>query len=481
MVPISLTGYRAPIALFATIVGIVVFVANPLFAQTDLPPIAAPTTSVAVDTLPVVRSESQQVTDYARGLVEGLIAREGISFGALVIVTRDRVDMAEVFGDDVGENALFALGSLSDLFGVVSVMQLVEQGHLYPAQNLAAALGEAGPRDATLAELLTQRVDESSTLLEDVVERASGADYSAYLSRQILTPLGMARSRFENNVGMLVTAGDMSQFLKAFTHQGALGEGPILRPATIELMQRKHYSHNAAQPGWSYGFAEMQRNGWRALQRDGLIIGPEPFQSRIVIIPELQIAYFVSFSNQGSPEFWRALDDNIFDRLAPARIADSGLPASSVSSAERTLELAGLYRPRVSIEDAIFLKAKREPLRVEADGAVLRLSGAENLALHPMPGGVWRTGTTLVPAAFDGGVFYVGDIAYVPIAPWQSPENYLAVAGFIAMLTFLALAARGYAPARPALGIFSSPKIVYSLAGTTTILVAIAFVLHSWT
>jgi CubicO group peptidase (beta-lactamase class C family) len=456
-------------------------VANPLFAQTDLPPIAAPTTSVAVEILPIVRSESQQVSDYARGLVEGLMAREEISYGALVIVTRDRVDIAEAVGEDVGENALFALGSLSDLFGVVSVMQLVEQARLYPAQDLAAVLGEAGPRGATLAELLTQRVGGSSAILEDVVERASGADYGAYLSTQILAPLGMARSRFENNVGMLVTAGDMSQFLKAFTHQDALREGRFLLPATIELMQRTHYSDNAALPGWAYGFAEMKRNGWRALQRDGLIAGPESFQSRIVIVPELQIAYFVSFSDRGSPEFWRALDDNLFDRLAPSDVAAPDLAVSSESSAERAMALAGLYRPRVDMEQAIFLKAKREPLRVEADGAVLRLSGAENLMLQPMPGGAWRAETTLIPAAFDGGVFRVGSLAYVPIRAWQSPGNYLVLAGIFGMLTFIALLMRGYAPTPAVLGTFSSPKITVGLAGITVILVALAVVLRSWT
>ena len=238
MFPSSLTGYRASVALLATIVVVIaVSVVNPLFEQTDLPPIAAPTTNISVGTLPVVRSESQQVTDYARGLVEGLMAREEISYGSLVIVSRDRVDMAEAFGDEVGENALFALGSLSDLFGVVLAMQFVEQARLFPAEDLAAALGEAAPRGVTLADLLTQRLDGSSDLLADVVERASGAAYSAHISTQILAPLGMARSRFENNVGMLVTAGDMSQFLKALTSEGALADGLILSPATIELMK----------------------------------------------------------------------------------------------------------------------------------------------------------------------------------------------------------------------------------------------------
>ena len=200
-----------------------------------------------------------------------------------------------------------------------------------------------------------------------------------------------------------------------------------------------------------------------------------------MIIPELQIAYFVSLSSPGSPKFWRTLDNNLFDRLAPKRAAAGNLPASSEPSPEDAMKLAGLYRPRVSVEEGVFLKAKRKSLRVEADGAVLRLSGAENIVLYPMRGGAWRTEATLIPAAFDEGVFRVGNIAYIPIRAWQSPGNYLVVAGFFGMLTFLALTMRGYAPALAALGTFSSLEIVFSLAGITAILVAIAVVLHSWT
>jgi hypothetical protein len=200
-----------------------------------------------------------------------------------------------------------------------------------------------------------------------------------------------------------------------------------------------------------------------------------------VIIPELQIAYFVSISNQGSPDFWRALDDNLFDRLAPRRAVPGNAPASLESAPERAVELARLYRPRVSVEDAVFLKAKREPLRIEADGTVLRTSGAESLALHPIAGGAWRSDAALIPAVFDEGVFRMGNIAYEPVRAWQSPGNYLVVAGFFAMLTFGALMLRGYAPAPAVLGKFSSRQTVFSLAGVTAILVAVAVVLHSWT
>ena len=473
---------RALVALLAAIVlGSAVSPVNPAFAQNDLGPISAPTSSISVGTLPVVRSESQQLTDYARGLFEGLMVREGIAHGALVIVSRDRVDMAEVFGEDVGENALFALGTLSDLFGVVSAMQLVQEARLFPAEDLAAALGEPEPRGVTLGDLLSQRLDDSSELLANAVERASGKSYVEHISTQILAPLGMTRSRFEIGVGMLVTAGDMSRFLAALVGEDAAGSGRILLPATVELMQRGHYSRHSALPGWSYGLAEMHRNGWRALQRDGLILGTPSYQSRILVIPELQIAYFISVSAPGSAEFWQTLDNSLFDQFTPPRAAAGSLRTSPAPSPQDALEVAGLYRPRVNPDAAVFLKAKRDRLRIEADGVALLLSGAEILALHPISGGAWRSQERLTPAAVADGVFWLGSTAYVPVPTWQTPGNYLVAAAILGLLPFSALVVRAREPALMGLSAQRSQEIIFGLAGLTAILISIAVVLHSWT
>ncbi len=477
-----LTECRAWVAPLAAIVlGGTVSLANPAFAQNDLGPIAAPTSSISVGTLPVVRSESQQLTDYARGLFEGLLVREGIPRGALVIVSRDRVDMAEVFGEDVGENALFALGTLSDLFGVVSAMQLVQEARLFPAEDLAAAVGEPVSRGVTLGDLLSNQLDDSANLLALAVEHASALAYDEYISNQILDPLGMARSRFEIGVGMLVTAGDMSQFLGALVGNSGARGGSILLPATLELMRRGHYSRHPALPGWSYGFAEMERNGWRALQRDGVLMESSYPESRIVIIPELQVAYFVSVTAGASAEFWRTLDSELFDQLAPQRAAPANLRTSPEPSPQDTLEVEGLYRPRVDADDGVFLTAKEEPLRIEAAGANLHLSGAENLELRPIAGGAWRSEGALIPAAFVDGVFWLGSTAYVPVPSWQTPGNYLVAAAILGLLAFLALVVRAREPALMGLSAQRSQEIIIGLAGLTAILISIAVVLHSWT
>jgi len=424
---------------------------SPAFAQDDLPPVAAPTTSVSVGALPTIRSESQVATDYARGLMNALVAREGLRAAAMVLVSQDRVDMAEGFGAADG-NTPFSLGTMSDVFGVVSVLQLVEQARLLLADDLGPMLGEAGPLGFTLADLLTHRPDRETEFLAGVVSRASGQPYRMYISQRILTPLGMRQSRYEDDDRLLISPADMGQFLLALVNTGApnaaTGEGRILLPATAELMQRTHYAVHPALPGWSYGFGEMVRNGWRALQRDGMREAEPLTQSRMVIIPESRIAYFIAVDGEASPEFWRTLDNLLFDHLAPPRVPATdlraGVDAPAAPGEADAADLAGLYVPREGRDPAIFLKVGNAPLTVAAEGANLRLSGAIDTVLAPAPGGYWRAEGSSVPAAFVDGSFRVGNDVFMPQPLWQRPLAFLIAAGLLVLAVFMTFATRVY-------------------------------------
>jgi CubicO group peptidase (beta-lactamase class C family) len=480
--PFSPKQYRAWNALLAIILifgatGII----NSVLAQTDLPPIAAPTSSISVGTLPVVRSESQQITDYARGLFEGLMASEDISTGAMVIVSHDRVNMSEAFGEDLGENTPFALGSLSDVFGTAAVLQLSQAARLFPTEDLALALGEPELRGTTLGRLLSHQLDNGAALLIRAVEQASGIAYEEFLSSRILSPLGMANSHFEDGLGILVTAEDMSKFLTVLVGGDVVGGESSLLQDTLQLMLRSQYSRHPALPGWSYGFAEMERNGWRALQRDGITLGNSIYQSRIVLVPELQLAYFVSVSSSASPKFWQSLDNLLFDQLAPKRTPSAIRLIKSEPSPTEALEVAGLYRSRFDNNEGVFLSSSREPLHIQADGSILRLNGAENLVLQPVQGGAWRSEAALIPAAFVDGVFWLGTTAYFPIRAWKRPQYYLAASGIFVLLIILMLSARLRSPSLMGLSVHQTQKISLVIAGFSTILVVIAVILHSWT
>jgi len=209
----------------------------------------------------------------------------------------------------------------------------------------------------------------------------------------------------------------------------------LLLPETLELMLRTHYSPHPAMPGWAYGFAEMQRNGWRALQRDG---AGEGAQARLVFVPEARRGYFVVVRGEASGQFWRTLDDALFDRLLVPRTAAADLRGTAAPGAEDAERLAGLYRAR-SGGGGAFLRAQGGRIRLAGreDGALI-VTGTENLTLSPAAGGYWRSAGTGIPAALVEGSLRLGNIAYRRVPIWTRAE-FLLLCGVLSALAALAL------------------------------------------
>lgn len=149
------------IFLFATLI------AAPSRAQ-DRPPIAAPTSPVAVSSLPYIRPEAQALDDFVSGLAGGLMATHRVP-GLVVVVVKDGqillekgIGLADVearVSVDPRET-LFRVASVSKLFTAVLAMQLAEQGVLLLDEDLTTYLGEAPFGASTLdgitaANLLT--------------------------------------------------------------------------------------------------------------------------------------------------------------------------------------------------------------------------------------------------------------------------------------------------------------------------------------
>jgi CubicO group peptidase (beta-lactamase class C family) len=451
---------------------------SPAFAQDNLPPRAAPTRSIDVGALPVIRSESQTVTDYARGLISGLMARDGVNAAALVVISEDRVDMAEGFGGIDADTPL-PLGTLSELFGTIAVMQLAEGGRLSPNSSLSAIIGESGAGDALLGDLLTDNVERDTGLLQQLVESASGMPFGGQVSSRIFVPLAMTRSSAGEDGRIAASAGDMGKLLLALVNGGGEAPGGILSAPAVGAMMRAHRSVHHAIPGWTYGFRELYRNGWRAVQRDGIHLEDSDSESRIVIIPESRIAYFIWISQLADPGFWRALDESLFDRLAPPR-PPAELRTGPPPTGDAAAQIAGRYRALHAEEPAVFLKTGQDAdLLVEAQAGWLRLSGAENLTLQPAPGNYWRSEGALLPAAFAERAFWVGDVAYVPVREWARSGTYLILAGVLALLTIFSIAGNTLLAGHGRVGPERAQAIAIGLGGLTAILLLIAVILHS--
>src|SRR5262249_8216429 len=142
--------------------------------------------------------------------------------------------------------------------------------------------------DATVEQVLTHRADPA--LLRRIVEIASGQDFHAYVTQNILDPLagGTVISLPESTGRLLV----------ALTTNGSFDGRQILAPEPAEMMTQPQFSIPPALPGWTYGFAELRRNNWGGAQWDGAWTATPLAQARMVIVPEARVAYFILVEGQ---------------------------------------------------------------------------------------------------------------------------------------------------------------------------------------
>src|SRR2546423_6954936 len=64
----------------------------------DRPPVAAPTSKIAVDAIPVVLSQSQETDNFTSGLLQGLLAHGQPSGVAIIVVKDDHVMLQKNLG-----------------------------------------------------------------------------------------------------------------------------------------------------------------------------------------------------------------------------------------------------------------------------------------------------------------------------------------------------------------------------------------------
>jgi hypothetical protein len=412
----------------------------------DRPPIAAPVSTVNVNALPVVRSQSEVIETLVAGLFPGLMANapdiEGISFLA---VRDDHVIVRQDFG--MPQSSMpFDAGTLGDVFSTLAMMQQIEHAKIRATELVAGA-------GVTLEQVLTHQAVVDPGVMGQEVSHLSGEPYAGYLSQHIFMPLMMTQSGLDD-AGLHTSVDDMGRLMIALTNGGAAGEGRVLQPATVDLMERTHFAVHPALPGAAYGFSEMRRNGWRALQHDGEAPG---VQTRLVLVPESRFGYFAMVRGHADASFWRALDDALFDQGFTARTPQAGpdivqgnAPAPGIEAA-RAAE--GVYS--ASVDTVAPLKTAGTRLRVEAreDGA-LRLSGIENAVLSPRSGGYWSAATGNLAAVFANGKLMLTSGTYEPLALWLRWDIYLLLALAAGFATTVAVgveyrgrrAAAAYAP-----------------------------------
>ena len=222
----------------------------------------------------------------------------------------------------------------------------------------------------------------------------------------------------------------MGRLLVALINGGAFEGTQILAPETIALMEKTGFSIHPALSGWTYGFAEMRRNGRRALQRDGVWRSDPTIEARMVVVPEAKLAYFIVVEGEAGATFWRILDDALFDRIFPETNSAAEFPQTPPPDAAQARAVAGSYESSDEpLALAAPLKSAGQRIGVRAtDDGKLHLSGGENAVLTPQPGGYWAAmGGNLNAVASDGRLILSTGI-YRPLRFWKRPELYASLA-----------------------------------------------------
>lgn len=331
----------------------------------------------------------------------------------------------------VPDKTVFRVASVSKIFTTTAAMQLVQSGKLRLHENVSHYLThfkvkDPYPQPVTLAELMTHSAGLDASVIGIAVHRPSqlvplgtflarrlpsvvmrpgtvysyssfgislegylvqkisGAPFSAYIQKNILRPLDMPDSGFQLTrtmaahlatgygyrkgryvaepldyfniapaAGLFSTATDMSHFLIAQMEDGRYGNVQILRKATAEEMHRRQFAEDPRIAGRAFGFYERYVNGYRAIGHGGNVRG---FASLFMLLPKEHVGFFVVF-NRDESRFEGDLIHAFFNHFFPRKDAEPPRPFHLSEAALRKFE--GSYRSnpysRVTLEKLMTL------------------------------------------------------------------------------------------------------------------------------
>jgi len=201
-----------------------------------------------------------------------------------------------------------------------------------------------------------------------IVERVSGEPFEQYVQRHIFAPLGMNHSSFQQPLpanldrlmskaykpdsidpqpyeviamspaGALASSGaDMGKFMIAQLNNG----GPLLNPATAQLMHQNANKPYSALPAMALGFYHEDRNGLNIVGHGGDTVF---FHSDLHLLLDKNVGLYISMNSVGKNGGAHALREELLqeflDRYYPAPNKD--LPTASTAKAHGEA-MAGHY------------------------------------------------------------------------------------------------------------------------------------------
>ncbi|HKJ39009.1 MAG TPA: serine hydrolase domain-containing protein [Anaerolineales bacterium] len=214
--------------------------------------------------------------------------------------------------------------------------------------------------------------DFPANLAGYLTQEISGVSFEQYMAGNILSPLGMDSSTFDQHLsdemigrlatgyeyqdglqeevpllyirygpagGLRTTAADMNHFMLALLNGGEYNGARIMDEQTVQMMFTQQFAPDPSMAGITYGLFEHFHNGQRALLRDGDGVGT---RSRMVLFPEQKMGFFISY-NSGDSNLRLNLVNAIIDRYFPSENSSTPMPMNGYR--ERAATFSGTYRP----------------------------------------------------------------------------------------------------------------------------------------
>ncbi|MGB9927881.1 MAG: serine hydrolase [Methanosarcina sp.] len=354
--------------------------------------------------------------------------------GATVSVVKDgRIIFAKGYGyadldkrsPVVANQTLFRVGSVSKLFVWTAVMQLSEQGKLDLDADVNTYLKDfqipaAYPRPVALRELMSHTAgfedlaiggrtfvrnsndvkplgeyletkmpsrvrpageftaysNYGSVLAAYIVEQVSGMPFDEYVEKNILLPLEMKNTTFNqplpsrlasnmsngyvysNNAytskpfeylqtwpagSMSSTSEDMAKFMIAHLQNGKYGDTRILQEETAQKMHSRLFTNDPRVNGMAYGFWEINPESPRIIGHGGDTI---LFHTQLILVPDCKLGFFISCNEQNSEPAVNELVQTFKEHYYPVPVSSASKFPSSFKENEANASLfAGGYRP----------------------------------------------------------------------------------------------------------------------------------------
>lgn len=317
------------------------------------------------------------------------------------------------------EQTLFRVGSVSKVLTATAVMQLVDRGLLNLDDDVNQYLKhfqveQTYPEPITIRNLLThtsgfsqqyikvaaRNEDEKMSLAEYVetqmpprvrppgklysystydsdlagylVEVVSGVPFPQYIEENILKPLQMNRSTFDQPLpsplasdvavgyeyeddtyeafpflylnavpaaAMSATATDIAHFMLAHLQDGRYGNERILSEASAQAMRQQQFTDHPKLPGIGYAFHERFKNQQRVLAHSAIFKG---YTGLLSLIPEQNLGIFIAY-NKFEPKLHERLTNQFLDRYYPVA-QEPEVPQPPADFQQRDHLFTGTYR-----------------------------------------------------------------------------------------------------------------------------------------